>query len=221
MLKPTIEVSGDGSHTVKSPIFNTLYHSNHGALSESMTVFIDAGLNYLKSQGYTSIEVFEMGFGTGLNALLTYQWAVDKKIPIKYHTVEAYPVDISVIEALNYGDRCGDKYILENLHLSTWDEAHTLSKYFTFKKYHTEVEKLDIKDKFNVIFYDAFAPNTQAHLWEAPLLQKMYNILNPNGILVTFCAQGAFKRHLKSVGFDVYGIPGPPGKREMTRALKK
>ncbi len=221
MLRPIIELSGDGSHTVKSPVFDTLYHSHHGALSESMVVFIDAGLNFLKERNPTSITVFEMGMGTGLNALLAYQWAENYKISLTYHTVEAYPIASEVTALLNYGERCGDTDIFDLLHELSWNIPHNISEYFKFTKFHSDIESLDIHSYYDLIFYDAFAPNSQAHLWEIPVLQKMYQCLNPKGVLVTFCAQGAFKRNLKSVGFDVFGIPGPPGKREMTRALKK
>lgn len=220
MLKANIETSGDGSHTVNSPQFNTLYHSHHGALSESLVVFIDAGLNFQKDNGYKRLSIFEMGFGTGLNALLAYQWAHNHQIEIYYHTVEAYPLDLPLIENLNYSEKCGDGNIFELLHKMTWGENHIISDYFTFKKSLSKIEELDIRDTYDVIFYDAFAPSSQSHLWEEPLLTKMYNILNKQGVLVTFCAQGAFKRHLNSIGFQVRGIPGPPGKREMTRAEK-
>jgi tRNA U34 5-methylaminomethyl-2-thiouridine-forming methyltransferase MnmC len=221
MLDPEISISGDGSHTVHSPVFNTLYHSHHGALSESMVVFIQAGLSFQKSNGYTSVSVFEMGFGTGLNALLAYQWAEENKVPMRYHTVEAFPLKPEVISKLNYVEKCGGGDIFHQLHQISWNQTHQISEYFTFKKYISKIEDLDIEDTYDVIFYDAFAPNTQSHLWEEPILSKMYHILDKNGVLVTFCAQGAFKRHLKSVGFHVSGIPGPPGKREITRAIKQ
>lgn len=221
MLDSEISISGDGSHTVHSSLFNTLYHSHHGALSESLVVFIQSGLNYQKEKGCKCLSVFEMGFGTGLNALLAYQWAKDNKVCITYHTVEAYPLKPEVISQLNYAERCGDGDIFHQLHQISWNQTHHISEHFTFKKYFSKIEDLDIEDTYDVIFYDAFAPNTQSHLWEEPILNKMYQILRKNGVLVTFCAQGAFKRHLKSVGFQVSGIPGPPGKREITRALKQ
>lgn len=221
MFDPDITVSADGSHTVHSEVFHTLYHSQHGALSESMVVFIDAGLNFQKNNGYQSFSVFEMGFGTGLNALLAYQWSREHDVKMTYHTVEAYPLTPDVISKLNYVEKCGDGNIFHQLHQVSWNQNHQISEFFLFKKCLSKVEDLNIADSYDIVFYDAFAPNTQSYLWEEPILSKMYTILNNNGVLVTFCAQGAFKRTLKSIGFEVSGIPGPPGKREITRAIKK
>lgn len=217
---PEIFTSGDGSHSLISPIFDTSYHSKHGAITESMVVFIDAGLNHIATKNQKTIHVFEMGFGTGLNALLTYQWATKNQVNIIYHTVEAYPISMDIIDGLNYGDLCQEPVIFRDIHLAPWDKTHNISDTFSIHKYHHKIEDINPPAIFDVIFYDAFGPSTQSALWEEPILTKMYQILKPEGVLVSFCAQGAFKRHLKAAGFIVERLPGPPGKREMTRATK-
>jgi tRNA U34 5-methylaminomethyl-2-thiouridine-forming methyltransferase MnmC len=215
-----IIVSGDGSHTIISPIFKTAYHSHHGALTESEVVFIQAGLEYLKSHDFKKISVFEMGFGTGLNAILAWIWAEKEQIPVTYHTVEAYPVPTELITQLNYVDKIGYQDSYMQLHTCTWAQEHKLSDFFTFCKHQSTIESLVLDQQFDVIFFDAFAPSSQPHLWEQDNIQKMYDLLKYNGVLTSFCAQGAFKRYLKAVGFTVESLAGPPGKREMTRALK-
>jgi tRNA U34 5-methylaminomethyl-2-thiouridine-forming methyltransferase MnmC len=215
-----IILSGDGSHTLISPIFQTAYHSHHGAITESEVVFIEAGLEFLQSKGYQNIRVFEMGFGTGLNAILAKIWAEKEQITLQYHTVEAYPVPLEVINRLNYSEKIGHQEHFFNLHTTAWGQEHIISKYFGFCKWQSTIEDLELNETFDAIFFDAFAPSSQPHLWEEKNIKKMYNLLQPGGVLTSFCAQGAFKRHLKTVGFSVQSLPGPPGKREMTRAIK-
>lgn len=218
--KPEVILSSDGSHSIISPVFDTLYHSRHGAITESKVVFIQAGLDFLFHQGIKKIVVFEMGFGTGLNALLTQQWAENHQIKIIYHTVEAYPLTEDLIALLNYGDLLKSQEIYLKLHDLSWGSLHEISPNFTFTKWHSELETLTLDTHFDVVFFDAFGPNTQPALWQAPIMEKMYAWLKPQGVLTSFCAQGAFRRALKEVGFNVEKIPGPPGKREMTRAIK-
>lgn len=216
-----IQTSGDGSHTVLSKTFEDVtYHSRHGAIAESNVVFIDAGLNYHLSRGKKQIKVFEMGFGTGLNALLSYIWSREKQVSVDYQTVEAYPLESHIFLQLNYAEILGEKSVFESLHTIAWDQKHVIADFFSFNKHLSLVEDVKIDGRVDVIFYDAFAPSSQPHLWEIPILEKMYGVLNNGGILVSYCAQGAFKRNLKTCGFLVESIPGPPGKREMTRAVK-
>ncbi len=216
-----IQLSGDGSHTVVSKIFEDVtYHSRHGAITESTIVFIDSGLNYHFRKGKINISIFEMGFGTGLNALLSFLWSNEKNVRIDYETVEAYPIDATVVNNLNYTNILGQKQVFESFHNLDWNQNHVISHLFQFKKYLSLLEDLKLDKCFDVVFYDAFAPSNQPHLWELPILNKMYQILNDEGVLVSYCAQGAFKRNLKSCGFKIVSIPGPPGKREITRAIK-
>lgn len=218
--KSEIVLSDDGSHSVLSSKFHTTYHSTHGALTESSVVFIDAGLNFQKEKGYKRLSVFEMGFGTGLNALLAKLWSDKNKFSIDFFTVEAFPIEREIIDSLNYGELVENTTDLLEIHDCSWERKHQLSDFFSISKFQTKIEDLGIEDKFDVVFYDAFGPGVQPELWESDILGKIYNILNPGAVLTTFCAQGAFKRNLKSVGFEVYRLPGPPGKREMTRAIK-
>ncbi len=213
-------ISGDGSHTLISPIFQTSYHSLHGAIQESEIVFINAGLEYLKAKSHQNIFVFEMGFGTGLNAILAKIWAAQNNIKLCYHTVEAYPVPMEVIYKLNYHNIIGNQQDFIDLHHLSWSRLHTLSEYFDFCKWDGTLEEIELEPKFDAIFFDAFGPSTQPDLWNIGIMSKMYDMLNDGGVLTSFCAQGAFKRHLKSAGFMVDALPGPPGKREMTRAVK-
>ncbi len=218
--QPLIQISEDGSHTLKSKKFEVTYHSIHGAITESNVVFIDAGLAYSALNKPTRISVFEMGFGSGLNALLSFMWATNNNVNLQYHTIEAFPVSVTTAEQLNYPNILGNDDIFRKLHTCPWNTEITLSSDFIFTKYLLDAETAVIPHLYNVIFFDAFSPATQPNLWETPFLKKMFDLLLPNGILVSYCAQGAFKRNLRSVGFRVESLPGPPGKREMTRAVK-
>jgi tRNA U34 5-methylaminomethyl-2-thiouridine-forming methyltransferase MnmC len=215
-----IKLSLDGSHTVISEIFDVPYHSKHGAIAESNVVFLDAGLNYFKDQGKDYIRIFEMGFGTGLNVFLSFIWSATNNVKLTYHTIEAFPLGIETTSQLNYPEILGEKEVFENLHSCDWDLKHYLSKGFEFCKHLEKLEEFKTDQNFDVIFYDAFAPSSQPELWDIPVLQSMYDILDTGGIIVSYCAQGAFKRNLKAVGFTLENLPGPPGKREMTRGIK-
>ncbi|MBK8626863.1 MAG: tRNA (5-methylaminomethyl-2-thiouridine)(34)-methyltransferase MnmD [Saprospiraceae bacterium] len=218
--QPKVFLSGDGSHSLISSTFDTSYHSKHGAITESTVVFIEAGLDYLANHGYRSIRVLEMGFGTGLNAILAFNWAKKHHTPIQYQTVEAYPISNKIASSLNYGKLCHEENIFQSLHLLDWNQNHSLSETFTFQKHLCKMEDIDLPSAFDVIFFDAFAPANQPELWTVNMLSNMIDCLEDGGVLVSFCAQGAFKRNLKTVGFKVEPLPGPPGKREMTRAIK-
>jgi len=211
----------DGSHSLISHQFGVSYHSKYGAIQESEHVFIDAGLKARLSLDDAPISVLEFGFGTGLNALLSYQLAEALHRPVYYEGMEAYPVAASLVEQLNYAEQLGiAPSIFQELHAASWGDTHALGAYFSFRKIEMSFEHLDAEAAFDVIYFDAFAPSAQAELWEAPLLQKAYRALRPRGYLVTYCAKGVVKRTLKSLGFRLETLPGPPGKREMTRCIK-
>lgn len=215
-----LKVSDDGSHTLLSDTFDVTYHSKHGAITESNVVFINAGLNYFYNKGAKNISIFEMGFGTGLNAFLSCLWAAQNQISLHYYTVETFPVSTHIVNSLNYPDILGHSEVFHKIHSTNWEQKHLISPYFELRKYNVSLEEFHPECFFDVIFYDAFGPASQPHLWEIPILTKMHKILYQEGILVTYCAQGAFKRNLKDIGFRIENIPGPPGKREMTRAIK-
>jgi len=200
--------------------FNVSYHSIHGAITESNHVFIDAALQYKVDDGAKKISIFEMGFGTGLNAFLTYQYAEKNKITIDYQAIELYPIEKVTFDGLNYGDLLGNMDQFIDLHLIEWNKKLVFSSYYTFEKILEDLVTFPMRQTYDIIYYDAFAPNAQPELWTTHILDKMYHALNENGVLVSYCAQGEFKRNLKKVGFSVEELPGPPGKREMTRAVK-
>lgn len=211
----------DGSHSFLSEQFGVLYHSEHGAIQETQHIFIDAGLKHILLQNLTEIAILDMGFGTGLNALMTYLEAERLGLKIRYVAYEKYPLSIEQAEALNFDTQLpNSKEIHLKMHNCSWNECHTLSTFFSFEKRLSSFENVDIQNSVNLIYFDAFAPEIQPQLWEQPLMQKMYDALRSEGILTTYCAKGAFKRTLKSVGFIVEPLPGPPFKREITRALK-
>jgi tRNA U34 5-methylaminomethyl-2-thiouridine-forming methyltransferase MnmC len=212
----------DGSHTVYSEKFGVTYHSKYGAIQETQHVFIEAGL-YYKTLKNKAISILEIGFGTGLNAFMTMLEAEKRGLTIEYQAAEAYPLSIAEAHQLNYPellDRSDKAEGFKFLHESNWEEWHEISPSFKFKKLKSRFEDLQFLPIFDLIYFDAFAPSAQAELWEPPTLSIMYNALKEDGIWVSYCAKGSVKRNLKSLGFMVESIPGPPGKREMTRASR-
>lgn len=218
-------ISEDGSHTLMSKNFEVTYHSKYGAINESMTVFINAGYHYEPLKDIDTLSIFEMGFGTGLNPLLTLKEAETDKRKVIYTGIEAYPISIAEAKSLNYVDVINglDTTILLKMHGQSNEQNIKdlqLSEYFTFNKIIVSLENHIFDTKYDIIYFDAFAPTTQPHLWEEPILKKLYDATANGGILVTYCAKGIFKRALKSVGYTLESLPGPKGKREMTRAIK-
>ena len=225
-MKKEIIQTADGSHTVSIPEMNVTYHSKHGAIQESMHVFIKEGFYYQLGRpfDYRSglqpdlINIFEMGFGTGLNAFLTAIEAVNKKVKVYYVAVEESPLNGEEAMSLNYSENLKHKEWFDVLHECQWSEDIVINEYFTFRKEQTDINNYSTIQAFNIIYYDAFAPAAQPELWTERLFKKLYSMLLPGGILVTYCSKGDVRRALKSAGFAVEKIPGPPGKREMVRA---
>ena len=215
-----IRITADGSKTLYLPDIDESYHSKNGAIQESNHVFIINGLNELKNRD--SVSIFEMGFGTGLNALLTANWSDCNKLNIDYTAIEAFPISPNLCMMLDYTSiiKNEKKIIYEEIINAKWGQRIELTKYFKLKKIELKIEDFSSEKKFDLIYFDAFGPKVQNEMWEFNVLNKMYDFLKPNGILVTYCAQGQFKRNLKQLGFIVETLPGPPGKREMTRATK-
>jgi tRNA U34 5-methylaminomethyl-2-thiouridine-forming methyltransferase MnmC len=216
-------ITEDGCHSLISDQFDVSYHSINGALLETDTVFIDMGLRYKYEQGKTFIKIFEMGFGTGLNALRTLAVAESLDVKIEYTAIEAYPLGEEMYSQLNFYHILGLEYHLPfiKMHEATCGESISISPSFTFEKVIAKIEDYNASKNVDLIYYDAFAPATQSHLWEVPMMQKMYDMMVPSGILCTYCAKGSFKRTLKEVGFEVENVKGPGKKREITRAIKK
>ena len=220
-MQSKIIITNDNSKTLLIPSLNETYHSTKGALTESRHIFIDAGIKYLAKN---ELKIFEMGFGTGLNALLSLDLANQNTLQIIYDSIEAYPISIEQAKEMDYPKISNLTHLNNNfiqMHNIGSAQPLRLSENFLFTKYIDKIENFNLKqDYYNLIFYDAFAPSVQAELWEKDILKKLYESLSSKGVLVTYCAQGAFKRNLKAVGFNVHAIAGPPGKREMTRAIK-
>jgi tRNA U34 5-methylaminomethyl-2-thiouridine-forming methyltransferase MnmC len=230
MEKEEMVVTGDGSHSVVNNRFAVPYHSTHGAITESQHVFIKYGLlPALSSVEGRAIRILEMGFGTGLNAFLTMLVLDQKEFAgkeVQYFTYEAYPIGAATARGLNYPAQLntGQNRFL-SLHEASWEKQVRISQNFVLTKYQRDF-LLDQDPSYgegtiDVIYYDAFAPNSQPEFWEEDALAVAYRALRPGGCLTTYCAQGQFKRNLRAVGFTVEGVPGPPGKREMTIARKE
>lgn len=217
-----IITTSDGSHSLLNEELNETYHSVHGAIQESAHVFIKNGLDYFIHQSKPeSISILEVGFGTGLNALLTIHHTLETSIHIKYVTVEAYPLEEEVWSALNYTDTIGLKEYFLNLHQSSWETEQTILPNFQLLKLHTTLQQVKWQPKsFDLIYFDAFAPNKQPELWTFPILQKVSEAMKMDGVFVTYCAKGQLKRDLKTLGLITETLPGPPGKKEMVRAIK-
>lgn len=221
MDKKELKITADGSHTLFVPGLDETYHSSHGAIQEALHVFIEAGFNHFKK---SQIDVLEIGFGTGLNAFLTLLEAKKSGSFVNYTSLEAFPLELNIIEQLNYTSELNlqksaiDLYY--NLHEVEWESVQEISKYFSLTKNKIELNNYYPHNKYDLIYFDAFGPRVQPEMWIVPILQKMYDCLNKDGVLVTYCAKGTVKRGLKEVGFNIESLPGPPGKREMTRAVK-
>jgi tRNA U34 5-methylaminomethyl-2-thiouridine-forming methyltransferase MnmC len=211
-------ITNDGSHSIYNPEVNETYHSKHGAIVEAEYVFIKNGL---LAENKKQFNILEVGFGTGLNALLTAQKAQQKKIDINYHGIELYPVPKESYIQLNFTELIGEeKSKLLNLHKCNWEEEHVINKFFKLTKNEIALENYTSKTKFDIIYFDAFSPEKQPELWTAEVFQNMYDLLKEDGFLVTYCAKGVVKRTMKTVGFEIIVLDGPPGKRQMTRANK-
>ena len=217
-----IFLTDDGSHSLMSETFGDSYHSKFGAIQESQHVFIDAALNYQTAKGQTYLTILEIGFGTGLNALMTYREATKQNLKVYYTTFEKYPLSIEQSNDLNYAEQLGiSPSVLQTLHGCSWGEDVALNAHFVVNKQEKDCQSINLQNFADIVYFDAFAPQIQPELWEQAFLQKIFDALKPNGVLTTYCAKGAVKRALKAVGFDIESLEGFVGKREMTRAIKK
>lgn len=216
--------TGDGSKSLYHQELNETYHSTHGALTESKHVFIQHGLEHLRSEGKESLSILEIGLGTGLNALLSQAYAIEHPdIDLDYTTLEPYPIADKLVVQLDYYKFLQEhvnKRDFETIHQCPWEVKHELLSNFAFSKYKTRLQQFETNSKFDVIFYDAFAPSKQAEMWESELIEKTSRMLSAGGVLVTYCAKGQLKRDLATFGLTVETLAGPPGKKEMVRASK-
>ena len=213
--KIVIETTSDASHTLYLPELDEHYHSVNGAIQESKHVYIESAFNQCKK---TEIHVLEMGFGTGLNALLTYSEAQKREVKVIYTTLEKYPLPKEIISQLNYSD--DNNLIFEQIHSAKWEERIALTPFFSIQKINIDFNKYDFPGMYDVIYYDAFAPDKQSEVWNQDLFCRIYSATNDKGILSTYCAKGEIRRRMQNAGFIVNRLPGPPGKREILQAVK-
>ena len=220
-MQREIIVTADGSHTVQLKDRNITYHSHHGAVQESKHVFIEAGFLHREKQLPGTLRLFEMGFGTGLNALLTLTEAKKLNKPIVYSAIENYPLTASETGSLNYNEAIpGSKEVFERLHQAEWDKKIAITPFFTLNKINADLLAYTFEEPVDLIYYDAFAPTAQPELWTLEVFQKLYALLAPGGVLVTYCSKGDVRRAMMAAGFLVEKLPGPKGKREMVRASR-
>jgi tRNA U34 5-methylaminomethyl-2-thiouridine-forming methyltransferase MnmC len=205
---------------------NTLgehYHSTHGAIQESQHIFIEAGLNALEKKS-GSINILEIGFGTGLNALLTYQELETKAFKINYVAIEPIMLNKSIYTQLNYTDLLNNKTLLDifiKMHEIPCDVPHFISDNFILNKIEGKLQELELSENaFDLVYFDAFSPEIQPELWDEKIFKILYASMKNNSILTTYSAKGIVKRALKSAGFEIENLPGPIGKRQITRAKK-
>ena len=219
-MKREILRTADGSTTIHLIDWDEHYHSKHGAIQEAYHVFIKNGLDQVSLD---EISILEIGFGTGLNAFITFLEAKKSNKIIDYVGVEAYPVETSEIQQLNYVSELKAQEfqsIFDEMHLASWEEKHQISTNFSLTKRQQFFQDIDDENVFNLIYFDAFGVRVQPELWTEEVFLKMYKALKKNGILVTYAAAGSVRRALQSAGFKVERLQGPPGKREMLRGVK-
>lgn len=218
----------DGSTTLYVPGLNEHYHSVHGAIQESRHIFIRAGMDYFLEKyperitAGRPLSILEAGFGTGLNAWLTLLRSDELQLPVCYHSLEKYPLEESEIEALNYPEQIpsADHNAFYALHRCEWGKEQQLTPRFRFCKYREDFRNMDFPAQFDLVYFDAFNPDVQPHLWTVEVFERFYKALRPGGLLVTYCVKGIVKQALRQTGFSLKRLPGPPGKREMLRATK-
>lgn len=217
----TLETTADGSNTLFVPELNEHYHSIKGALTESAHIFIQMGLNHSQVE---NPHVLEIGFGTGLNAFLTMLEAEKQKRNICFTSIERFPLEESIVRKLAYPEKIApeesEKFYA--LHTAPWNQPVHLSPYFTLHKIEGDFTHFNFQGHYDVVYFDAFAPEKQPEMWSQPLFDNLYRQMNSGGILTTYCAKGIVRRMLQAAGFIVKRLPGPPGgKREILRANKK
>lgn len=223
-LKREIITTADGSHSIYVPDLDEHYHSYHGSIKESQRVFIDLGLNYVADSN-DSIAILEVGMGTGLNVLMTALANEGLKKQIRYDAIEAFPVEDELLIQLNYANQLlhpTAAELYEVIHQSQWNESVAITDLITLTKIEAPIESIDFSpEQYDLIYFDAFAPEVQGELWTGEIFAKMYSILKPGGVLSTYCVKGDVKRALKEQGFTIEKHKGPEGgKREVLRAMK-
>ena len=220
-LQPEIITTADGSHSLYISGIDETYHSRHGALQESKYVFIEQGLKHVEGE---MIRLLEVGFGTGLNALLTAIYARENKTKIVYHSLETLPLQMELMQSFAADSTIGEgnRDLFLSLHDAAWNQEVVIHDFFTLKKIQSGLQDFDAgSNRYDLIYYDAFGPRAQPDMWEAKLFNKIASFTNENGVFVTYCAKGQVRRDLIAAGFNMTRLPGPPGKREMMRGRRQ
>jgi len=216
----SIVITGDGSHTIYNNELDEHYHSKHGAIAESMHVFIREGLNTINKK---TISILEIGLGTGLNVYLTIKVLKSTRVKVKYTSIEKFPLSVDLVEKLNYPDFFPEDNadILMKIHTCPWNQPVSFYENFILTKRLGDIQNIQIEDRFDLVYYDAFGPEKQPELWTYDIFRKIYLALNSGGILTTYAVKGDVRRAMVSAGFSVEKLAGPPGKREMLRATRR
>ncbi len=221
-MKQEIIQTSDGSKTIYLPELNEHYHSVNGAVTESKYVYIEKGYSFTKKQ---SPVVFEVGFGTGLNCVLTALQAETKKQKTIYYSIDNFPLANSILKELNHDSLFSKdgKGIFEKIHSCEWDKLIQISDFFYLQKIHSYLQKYDLSDleKFDVVYFDAFGPDKQPEMWTPEIFYSICNQCSPEAVFVTYSAKGEIRRQLTRAGFVMERLPGPPGKKQMLRGIKK
>ena len=219
-MKREIITTADGSKTIQIKEWQEQYHSKHGAIQEAYHVFIRSGLDLFKNR---DLSILEIGFGTGLNALITLLEHEKLGLTIYYTGIEAYPVSREELDQLNYLealDAIAHKGDFQQMHKSGWGEDVEIKTNFKLRKEQKDFKDISSSQLYDLVYFDAFGARVQPELWTVEIFQIMFEALKPQGYLVTYAAKGSVRRAMLSVGFLVERLPGPPGKREMLRARK-
>ncbi|MFY8214441.1 MAG: tRNA (5-methylaminomethyl-2-thiouridine)(34)-methyltransferase MnmD [Flavobacterium sp.] len=219
-MKRVVVHTADGSTSIHLPGWNESYHSKHGAIQEAQHVFIKNGLDLFQDQ---NLSILEIGFGTGLNAFITLLESPKRQLTIHYTGIEAYPVSLPEVQAMNYVTELhaqNQAHVFDEMHSCTWEQLIFLSPTFSICKRQQRIQDIQDIQQFDLIYFDAFGYRVQPELWSDEIFQSMYTALKPSGVLVTYAATGAVRRSMLAAGFAVEKLAGPPGKREMLRATK-
>ncbi|MDE5573508.1 MAG: tRNA (5-methylaminomethyl-2-thiouridine)(34)-methyltransferase MnmD [Muribaculaceae bacterium] len=219
-MKVIIETTADGSPTFYREDIDEHYHSVKGALAESQHVYINSGWKAVSSS-QRPIRVFEIGFGTGLNAALTAQAALQSQTPTEYYSVELYPLPDTATTLYSEALSVPFRTIFLDVNKAPWQQSTKINPYFSLLKIEDNLLTMELPKHLDVVYFDAFAPEKQPEMWDESIFRKIYNAMNPGAILTTYCAKGAIRRLLNQLGFTTERLPGPPnGKREILRATK-
>lgn len=218
---PTLYTTADGSPTLYSPLSGEHYHSVHGAVQESLHIFIEYALAHRARETDAPLNILEVGFGTGLNALLTLRWATDNGRLVNYTTLEKFPIPTEVYRQLQYTALPGSDSQLQALHEAPWEKACSMAPHFQLTKLRVDLCQLPTTiQPADIIYFDAFSPEAQPELWTEEIFVRLYQLSRPGAVLTTYCAKGEVRRRLQRAGFVVERLPGPIGKREVLRATR-